>query len=141
MKRLQTSRSCGFQRGAASVEFAAVLPILLMFIFGIVEFGRVLTVNQALVNSAREGARVACLPGASNANVQYAVEEALQNAGLQYDAIEFEPSDIAYAQRDEPVKVMVRINYNSISLVTGFISSLQGMQLEGASVMRKEGLG
>lgn len=45
------------QRGASAVEFAIVLPILMLIIFAIVNFGIVMS-NQAIItNAAREGAR------------------------------------------------------------------------------------
>jgi Flp pilus assembly protein TadG len=43
------------------VEFAIVLPILLMLLMGIIEFGRAYNTQLALQASAREGARVAAL--------------------------------------------------------------------------------
>lgn len=43
------------------VEFALVLPILMMFIFGIVEFGRGYNARIELTSAVREGARTAAL--------------------------------------------------------------------------------
>ena len=48
-------------RGAAVVEFAVVLPLLLTILFGIIEYGWVFMVRQTLQTAAREGARVAVL--------------------------------------------------------------------------------
>ncbi len=45
------------QRGVAMVEFAIVLPLLLIILFGIVEFGLVLFNKQVITNASREGAR------------------------------------------------------------------------------------
>lgn len=46
-------------RGAAAVEFALVLPLLLLVVGGVVDFGRALYTNVILTNAAREGARAA----------------------------------------------------------------------------------
>lgn len=46
------------ERGAAAVEFAILVPVLIMFVFGIVEFGRAYNVQVTLTSAAREGARV-----------------------------------------------------------------------------------
>lgn len=43
--------------GAAAVEFALVLPILLVMLMGIVEFGRAWNRQQVITDTAREGAR------------------------------------------------------------------------------------
>src|SRR5206468_1523897 len=47
------------QRGAALVETALVLPIVLLFLFGIFEYGRYFMTMQLFNNAAREGARYA----------------------------------------------------------------------------------
>lgn len=49
------------QRGAALVEFALVLPILILFVFGIVEFGRAYSARIQLTSAVREGARAVAL--------------------------------------------------------------------------------
>jgi Flp pilus assembly protein TadG len=49
------------QRGQALVELAIIMPILLMLIFGITEFGRIYSSNLIINNAAREGARAAAL--------------------------------------------------------------------------------
>jgi Flp pilus assembly protein TadG len=48
-------------RGAAAVEFALVLPLLLLIVFGIIDFGRALNAQITLTQAAREGARLAAL--------------------------------------------------------------------------------
>src|SRR5215470_20320242 len=50
-------------RGAAAVEFALVLPLLLILIFGIIDFGRMLNAKITLTEAAREGARATALVG------------------------------------------------------------------------------
>ena len=45
------------QRGAAALEFALVLPLLVMLITGIIEFSRAYNAKEALQYAVREGAR------------------------------------------------------------------------------------
>ncbi len=47
--------------GAAAVEFALLLPVLLLVTFGIIDFGRALNAQVTLTQAAREGARLAAL--------------------------------------------------------------------------------
>src|ERR1035441_3214877 len=49
------------ERGAAAVEFALLLPVLLLLVFGIVDFGRALNAQITLTQAAREGVRLAAL--------------------------------------------------------------------------------
>ena len=47
-----------FERGAAAVEFALVLPILIVLVFGMIEFGQAFNTQISLSGAAREGVRV-----------------------------------------------------------------------------------
>jgi Flp pilus assembly protein TadG len=63
------------ERGAAAVELAIILPLLLLIVFGIIEFGRGYEVKVQLTGSVREGARALAL-GQSQAEVEQAVIDA-----------------------------------------------------------------
>ena len=58
------------ERGAALIEMALTLPLLLLVTMGAVEFGRAYQYWQVLTNAAREGARIAVLPGVTDAAVK-----------------------------------------------------------------------
>jgi len=45
------------QKGASAVEFALILPLLVVLLFGIVEFGLLMYNTQVITNASREGAR------------------------------------------------------------------------------------
>ena len=55
----------GNDRGAAAVEFALVLPLLLITVLGLVDFGRAYSMQISLTQAAREGVRVAALGGSA----------------------------------------------------------------------------
>lgn len=63
-------------RGAAAVEFALVVPILILFIFGSIEFGLAVNARTQVANAAREGVRLASL-NYSVVDVQTAAKQAL----------------------------------------------------------------
>jgi len=46
-------------RGAVAVEFALLLPLLLLIVFGVIDFGRAINAQITLTQAAREGARLA----------------------------------------------------------------------------------
>ncbi len=57
-----TSRSrSGGDQGSAAVEFVLVLPVLLLILFAIVDFGRLLNAKIVLSQAAHEGARAAAV--------------------------------------------------------------------------------
>ena len=55
-------------RGAVAVEFALLLPMLLLLVFGIIDFGRALNAQITLTQAAREGARLASLGDSTATN-------------------------------------------------------------------------
>ena len=75
------------QRGQALIETALTLPIVLVISISIFEFGRALQVWQLLTNAAREGARVAVLPGATPAAVRQRALDYMAAGGLQNRAL------------------------------------------------------
>jgi Flp pilus assembly protein TadG len=70
------------QRGAALLETAITLPLILLISVAIFEFGRAYQVQQVLTNAAREGARIAVLPDYTDAQVTSVVRSYLTGGGL-----------------------------------------------------------
>lgn len=66
------------ERGAAAVEFALVMPILLMLVMGIIDFGYMINRSSMITNAARDGAREASLQG-DLAMIRQAAENSLQD--------------------------------------------------------------
>jgi Flp pilus assembly protein TadG len=57
--RLKPGRNRWFRAGATAVETAAVVTVFLLFLFGILEYCRLIYCQQVVTNAAREGARYA----------------------------------------------------------------------------------
>jgi Flp pilus assembly protein TadG len=70
------------ERGAALLETAITLPLILLISVAIFEFGRAYQVQQVLTNAAREGARVAVLEQYSDDQVKGVVRTYLTSGGL-----------------------------------------------------------
>jgi Flp pilus assembly protein TadG len=119
---------------AAAVELAVVTPFLLMMLFGIVEFGWIFTVRQGLVTAAREGARTAALPGATETDVANRVAEFLTALGV---------TGYTYSLTSDPVTetetVTVNVPYSQVTLVGGWFD-LSDFNLGATCSMRKEGV-
>ena len=67
--------------GAALMEAAFVLPLLLFVSVAIIEFGRAFQTWQIVTNAAREGARVAVLPGMTDDAIRTRVQDYM-NMGI-----------------------------------------------------------
>lgn len=137
------------RRGAAAVEMAFVLPIFLMLLLGIVEFGRGMMATQLLQHAAREGARRGALQNSSNTSVTDSVKDFISDSLDVADeditvgiSIVADPSngttgnEISDASRRDLVEIEVEVDYASVSLLPG--KWLSGATLRGVSVMRKE---
>jgi hypothetical protein len=70
------------EAGAELIEFALVLPLLLLVALGIIDFGFLFQRYEVITNAAREGARVAILPNYGPGDVVTRVNEYLNAGGL-----------------------------------------------------------
>ena len=116
-----------------AVELAVVTPILLTMLFGIVEFGWVFTVQQAVTTAAREGARTAVLPGSTAGDVQTRVNEFTQPLGLTGFT-----TTVHCGEDGKPDGlVTVSIPYCNVSLVGNYFN-ISLSNLTATCSMRKE---
>lgn len=121
------------EKGQALVELALILPVLLLLVFGIVEFGRVygayLTVNHA----AREGARAAAV-GFNDIDTEEVVLNASSSLAAENVKITIAPST-----RVRGEEVRVRVSY-PVELYAPFIKQIlpNPLTVEGEVVMRVE---
>ena len=66
MKRLGIRKvNTESDKGAAALEFAIIVPVLLLLVLGLMDIGRLLLVDMSLLSAAQQGARVSAM----NANV------------------------------------------------------------------------
>jgi Flp pilus assembly protein TadG len=86
------------EQGQAMVEFAIVLPILLMLVFGIVQFGITFNHYLTLTDAVRAGARQAAVSriasdpaGAAEARVRSAASGSLDDADLDVTVTPYDP--------------------------------------------------
>ena len=124
-------------RGAAIVEFAVVLPLLLTILFGIIEYGWVFMVRQTLQTSAREGARIAIL---QTSTAPYTAALSRIADLMQPTRLTTYTVTMTHATATDPVEtVSVTIPYNDVSLLGGFFGT-HSYDLKGSCSMRKEGM-
>lgn len=139
------------RRGAAMVEMALVLPLFLMLVLGIIEFGRAMMIANLVTNAAREGARTAVLDGSTNTEVTSGVKTFLQSAiGHSVSAGDIAVSitvtpaagnpnpnnNVANAIARDLITLKVTIPFNKVALIPG--NYLKGKQLTGQSAMKHE---
>ena len=130
--KLRSGRS-----GAALVELAIALPILLLLTLGLIEYGwvflRVSQINQA----ARQGVRVAVRPDATEDSITSNVSSMMTQAGLGNSGYQLTHTDINVAV-GQPVTVQISVDYGPLSLTGTSLVPLP-TQLQGRATMAKEG--
>ena len=70
------------ERGAALIETAITIPLILLVSVSIFEFGRAYQTWQVLTNAAREGARIAVLTETTDDQVRASVRNYMKGGGL-----------------------------------------------------------
>ena len=142
--RLRRFRS---ERGAELIELALVLPMLLLVFAAIVDFGLVMQRYLTLNNAAREGARIAVLPGYSQTDVQNRVTEYVREGTGDFTlspatlrtAVSIDPPGATPAFPAFQVSVTMPYNYVIVGPVLQlFNKSLSSITLTAVSTMRIE---
>jgi Flp pilus assembly protein TadG len=125
------------RRGAAAVEFAVVAPVYFLFVFGMIEYGRMVMVQQILTNAAREGARVGILDNSTMSGVTAAANQYLTPANINGATITASPNPPSSAAAGTPVTVTVAVAFNRVSWLPAPLF-LGGTTLSYTATMRRE---
>lgn len=97
------------ERGAALVEMAMVLPVLMLLILGIIVYGQWLACANALQQSANEGAR-ASLSGLSLDERALTARQTVADSLSHYDSID--QRKVVVGIQDDGTTVNVTVNYD-----------------------------
>jgi len=128
------------------MDAALVFPVLLLLTFGCVEFGHFFFVKHTMQGAAREGARAAITPGATNTDVTNAVRTSMTAAGLQssgyavsiLDGAGGSAVNASSVAAGASIQVRVSVGWGAVGVrPMGLIGTAK--QVVGQTVMRKEG--
>ena len=119
------------------VEFAIVVPLIFLFTFATIEFGRMIMVLHALEAAAREGCREAISWRATSEEVEEAVSRRLAGMGVSTFTLDVEPTAIGSAEQWSPITVRVTANYGALSLLPA-PDFLRNVTLAGTCTLPKE---
>lgn len=109
-------------RGAAAVEFALVLPLLLILVMGSIEFGFFAYLNASAAGAAREGAREMAI-SQDQATAQSAATSAFTNSTGRAPTSVSVPASCA---ADDPVVVTVELTYTTLTRFFGATLTASG---------------
>lgn len=101
------------KRGQALVELALVLPLLILLIMGMMEFGRIFHSYLLITNASREGARTGII-GETDTGIKTRVKDVAVSLGLTDPQITITP---AQSSRVRGVPLTVKVDY-SVNLIT-----------------------
>ena len=127
------------RKGAAVVEFAIVAPVFFLMIFGMIEYGRMVMVQQVLTNASREGARQAVLDGSTTTQVSTVVTDYLTSSSITGATVTVTPDPPGNAAFGDPVTVTVSVPFSQVSWLPSPMF-LGGTTMSATTVMRRESL-
>lgn len=128
--------------GAAAVEFALVSPLLLTFLFGIWELGRVIEVQQILHTAAREAGREASTGTYDETQIETLTRAALKRAGLPANAADTASVSVTNltsgksavsADQLDHIQVTVSVLYADVSWVPVHLFTSSTSQLSASA--------
>ena len=135
------NRSSGSHRrartGAAAVEFAAVAPLFVLLILGLIEFGRMVVVQQVITNASREGARQAAMENTTTSGIVSGIGDFLTSSSVNGATVTVSPGSLGDAEYGDPVSVTVDVGFDQVSWIPDPIF-LSGVNLSATTVMRRE---
>ena len=127
------------ENGAAAVELAVVLPVLILILLGIIQFGFILNGQITLTHAAREGARLAVINGDNDQAVKQRVKDSSVALLLKLNEVVIDrPSNTDNENDRDWIKVTVS---GSVSLIVPLPDKiLEGgsIKLSSESIMRAE---
>ena len=127
------------ESGASAVELALLLPVLMMILFGIIEFGMALYRQAILTNASREGARlgiVQSIPPIANAAVDARIDTYLTAAGINPGTVT-RNTPVLTGGTGSNVTVTLTLPYTYVVL-PGLTSITPSINLVATTVMRHE---
>ena len=133
------------QRGAALVEFAIVVPLLLTLVFGMIEFGVLLYDQQVITNASREGARagiVAQTPRLDTTQIEGIVKNYAATHLVTFGTKTVNDLKVTstYGSQTFPNPLTVNVTYDySFLVIPNFIPGINKLKtLSATTVMRYE---
>ncbi len=120
--------------GAAAVEFAFILPILLLLFSGIVQFGSIMFLENHMTNVARETSRRVAVGELAQADAEGSVQQALVNWGVNYK-VSVATVDAGGGNQDIAVAISLPMRDAALMDVLGVF---QSGNLTAAVTMRQE---
>ncbi|WP_053367498.1 TadE/TadG family type IV pilus assembly protein [Bacillus sp. FJAT-27245] len=123
------------ERGQSMVETALVLPLLMMLLFGIVDFGRAFHAYLTLDHAGREAARLASI-GSEDTIIRNKINSSV--AGLDTSKLTITISPVNKTNRPSGTDATIKLSYN-IDLITPLLgSAISPLPLTNTTVMRVE---
>jgi Flp pilus assembly protein TadG len=116
---------------------AFTAPVLFLLVFGMIDVGRAVMVQNLITNAARDGARAAVLDGATAADVETQVVEYLTASSIPSASVTVSPNPLTNADLGDPVSVTVEVPFSAVSWLPSTMY-FEGVNLEATVVMRRE---
>jgi Flp pilus assembly protein TadG len=131
-----------FQDGSQLVEFALVLPVLLLVLFGAIDFSLAFYDKAVLTNASREGARagiVATVPKLTEAQIETVALNYCTSHLVNFSGASAPTAEVtgAAGASGAPLKVDVRYYYHYVMLAR-LVPFLSSLNLTSTTVMRME---
>lgn len=136
MKRIKSERRRNRRTGAAVVELAVCLPLIVLLTFASLEGANMLFMRQAAVQAAYEAVKSAAKSNGTLTSATTIGQDVLNSRNIQIDSMTFNPTNVETLAEGTPIVVTVAIRGDSRN-ITG-IGPFRGLLIEAQATMMKE---
>lgn len=116
--------------GQSLVEFGLIMPLLLILLFGLCDFGRAFYSWLVVTNAAREGARVGAVQGDTSA-----INTRIQSSasGITLTNLTITLTNVQ-GSRGTPVEVDLSYTFNFVTPIGGILQLMGGSSLSAPTI-------
>jgi Flp pilus assembly protein TadG len=136
------------RQGAATVEFAVVVPLLTLLVLGMIEYAQVVNVSQQVSSASRRGARLAARNTTGNVSqvqdfvADYVTGNLPQASAIQVyvsnsSGVHLSGSELNSIPSGAPLAVEVSLNFDSVRWLRHFVA-LDNKVLQTTTTVRRE---
>jgi hypothetical protein len=104
------------RKGAAAVEMALVLPVLILLVFGTIAISQIIHFRKGVVAATAEGIRIASRRDVNSTQVTTLIQQILTGRRITSATVTITPTEISILKPGDTIEIVVAANYTALGV-------------------------